>query len=208
MKLRSGSRQEYFLPESRLRSLTALEQFMLADLTLNMPSLGLVRLDRATMAHSLEARVPFLSHKMVDWALTVPLDLKRRGNSGKIILKQAIAPWLPPSLLTRPKQGFQFPLAAWMRGRLGEFARDAWHDSGAADAGYLDPNNVVERLFAEHRSRRGRPWPHPLFHRGLRLLVARQPRTLFRRHPAGRVGRLTRRGASANELSWSLRSLD
>jgi asparagine synthase (glutamine-hydrolysing) len=141
--------REYF-PEGFAPKVSALEQFMFADLTLNLPSLGLVRLDRATMAHSLEARVPFLSHKMVDWAFTIPLDLKLRGNTGKFILKNAVAPWLPPSLLKRPKQGFQFPLASWMRGRLGDFAREAWNDSGAAAAGYLNPI-AIERLFDEHR---------------------------------------------------------
>lgn len=141
--------REYF-PEGFAPKVSATEQFMFADLTLNLPSLGLVRLDRASMTHSLEARVPFLSHKMVDWAFTIPTDLKLRGNTGKIILRNAVAPWLPPSLLKRPKQGFQFPLANWMRGRLGDFAREAWHDSGAAAAGYLDPA-AVDGLFAEHR---------------------------------------------------------
>jgi asparagine synthase (glutamine-hydrolysing) len=129
---------------------SALEQFLFADLTLNMPSAMLTRLDRASMAHSLEARVPFLSHKLVDWALTVPSDLKLRGNTGKFILRNAIAPWLPPDILKRPKQGFQIPLANWLRGSFGDFARSAWHDSGAAAAGYLD-RAAVEALFAEHK---------------------------------------------------------
>ena len=64
---------EYF-PEGFAPKVSAIEQFILADLTLNLPSLGLVRLDRASMTHSLEARVPFLSHKMVDWAFTIPID--------------------------------------------------------------------------------------------------------------------------------------
>lgn len=129
---------------------TALEQFLLADLTLNMPSAMLTRLDRASMAHSLEARVPFLSHKMVDWAMTVPADLKLRGNVGKFLLREAIAPWLPPDILTRPKQGFQIPYASWFRGALGDFARDTWKASGISTAGYLNPL-VVGQLFDEHR---------------------------------------------------------
>lgn len=132
---------------------SALEQFLFADLTLNMPSAMLTRLDRASMAHSVEARVPLLSHKMVDWALTVPADLKLRGRTGKYILRQAIAPWLPPAILKRPKQGFQMPLASWLRGGFGDYAREAWNDSGAADAGYLD-RRAVETLFDEHKSGR------------------------------------------------------
>ncbi|MDB5684753.1 MAG: asparagine synthase [Sphingomonas bacterium] len=129
---------------------TALEQFLFADLSLNMPSAMLTRLDRASMAHSVEARVPFLSHKMVDWALTVPPELKLRGGTGKYILRQAIAPWLPPGILKRPKQGFQMPLAAWLRGAFGGYAREVWNDSGAAGAGYLAPQ-AVEQLFDEHK---------------------------------------------------------
>jgi asparagine synthase (glutamine-hydrolysing) len=140
--------QEYF-PENARPKLPALEQFMLADLTVNMPSHLLYRLDRMSMAHSLEARVPLLSHKMVDWALTIPTGLQLHGHKGKRILRNAIAPWVPPSVLKRPKQGFQMPLASWMRGRFGEFAREVWFDSGASKAGYLD-RSAVERLFAEH----------------------------------------------------------
>jgi asparagine synthase (glutamine-hydrolysing) len=141
--------REYF-PEARCATLSPVEQFMLADLTVNMPARGLTRIDRASMAHSLEVRVPFLSHKMVEWALTVPFDLKLRGRTGKYILKEAIRPWLPPSVFNRPKQGFQMPLASWMRGRLGDVARETWYDSGAAAAGLLDAQ-AVERLFVEHK---------------------------------------------------------
>jgi asparagine synthase (glutamine-hydrolysing) len=141
--------QEYF-PGAGSTDRSALEQFMLADLTLNMPSAMLTRLDRASMAHSVEARVPFLSHKLVDWALTMPADLKLRGNVGKFVLRQAISPWLPPAILKRPKQGFQMPLASWLRGGFGDLARETWNDSGAAQSGYLD-SAAVEQLFAEHK---------------------------------------------------------
>jgi asparagine synthase (glutamine-hydrolysing) len=140
---------EYFADAPPARS--ALERFLLADLTVNMPSAMLTRLDRTSMAHSVEARVPFLSHKLVDWALTVPEDLKLRGNTGKYLLRQAVAPWLPAEIMKRPKQGFQMPLAKWFRGDFGSFARQAWHDSGASRAGYLDPE-AVELLFREHRT--------------------------------------------------------
>ncbi|MDB5446413.1 MAG: hypothetical protein JWQ97_1730 [Phenylobacterium sp.] len=141
--------QEYFSDAPVLDD--ALDQFLYADLALNLPSAMLTRLDRASMAHSLEARVPFLSHVFVDWALTVPTSLKLRGGVGKYLLRRAAAPWLPASTFTRPKQGFQMPLAAWFRGGLGSFAREIWNDSGAADAGYLD-RAAVEQLFHEHRS--------------------------------------------------------
>lgn len=141
--------QEYF-PRTLGDTPSALEQFLLADLTVNMPSAMLTRLDRASMAHSLEARVPFLSHKLVDWALTVPPELKLRGTTGKRILRKAVAPWLPADILRRPKQGFQIPYAAWLRGDFGHYAEEVWKDSGAAALGYLD-DRFVTRLFAEHR---------------------------------------------------------
>jgi asparagine synthase (glutamine-hydrolysing) len=131
--------------------LGALDQFLLADLVVNMPAAMLTRLDRASMAHSLEARVPFLSHRFVDWALGVPLDLKIRNGVGKYILRKAAEPWLPAGALNRPKQGFQMPHRGWFRGGLGGFARDVWRDSGASQSGYLD-GPAVERLFEEHRS--------------------------------------------------------
>lgn len=140
---------EYFPREGGPRG-SAIEQFLFGELTVNMPSAMLTRLDRASMAHSLEARVPFLSGSMVDWALTVPSDLMLRGTTGKFILRKAIEPWLPPGITKRPKQGFQIPHARWLRGRFGEFARETWTSSGAATAGYLDPV-AVERLFEEHR---------------------------------------------------------
>lgn len=128
----------------------ALDQFLLADLTLNMPSQMLTRLDRASMAHSLEARVPMLSHKFVEWALTVPTAMKLRGSVGKAIVRDAIAPWLPPEILKRPKQGFQVPHRAWFRGELNDFGRETWEGSGVASAGYLDRSSVRE-MFDEHR---------------------------------------------------------
>lgn len=131
--------------------LDALDQFMLADITVHMPGSLLNRLDRGSMAHSLEARVPFLSHRFVDWSLTMPRDMKLRGKTGKYAVRQAVAPWLPAGALDKRKLGFQLPFAEWFRGDFSEFARAAWNDSGAADSGYLQPA-AVEALFAEHRA--------------------------------------------------------
>lgn len=139
---------EYF-GESQ-QGMDAMDQFLLADLTLNMPSAMLTRLDRMSMAHSLEARVPLLSRDVVDWALSVPARQKLRRGTGKVLLRRAIAPWLPPGVTRRPKQGFQVPLADWFRGRLGDFARETWNDGGAEAGGFLDPAGV-RSLFDEHR---------------------------------------------------------
>ena len=131
---------------------SALDDFVYADLALNLPSDMLTRLDRASMAHSVEARVPFLSHKMVEWALAVPAGLKLRRGVGKYILRQAARPWLPAEILKLPKQGFQIPMASWLRsGPFCDFALDWWIGSGAESARYLD-GDEVRRLFSEHRS--------------------------------------------------------
>lgn len=142
--------QEYFASDvGDARS--PLNQFMHADLTLNLPSQMLTRLDRASMAHSLEARVPFLSHKLVEWALTVPEGLKLRNGVGKYILREAAKPWLPAEILRRPKQGFQIPLANWLRKEpLGAFVEQVIDGSGAATSGYLDPVEL-RKIMAEHR---------------------------------------------------------
>jgi asparagine synthase (glutamine-hydrolysing) len=140
--------QDHF--EAAQPGLTDLEQFMLGDLTVHLQASLLQRLDRASMAHSLEARVPFLSHRFVDWALSIPTDLKLRNGVGKYILRRAIAPMVPPAALQRRKLGFQMPLADWCVGGFNDFARDAWRSSGLMDAGFLDARGV-EQLFDEHR---------------------------------------------------------
>lgn len=142
--------QEYFdFPGAR--SLHPLEQFMLADIAIHMPGSLLNRLDRGSMAHSLEARVPFLSHQFVDWSLTMPLDMKLQGKVGKYALRKAVEPWVPAAALDTRKLGFQLPFRDWFRGEFSDFAREAWHDSGAAGSGYLQPK-AVEELFNEHRA--------------------------------------------------------
>jgi asparagine synthase (glutamine-hydrolysing) len=142
---------EYFA-EAEWRDATMLQQFMLGDLAVHMPSALLNRLDRTSMAHSLEARVPLLSHKFVDWSLTVPTEMKAKG-AGKHVLREAARPWLPEGILERRKQGFQMPLTDWFLGDFSDFARESWHGSGAAQAGYLEPR-AVDALFDEHRSGR------------------------------------------------------
>jgi asparagine synthase (glutamine-hydrolysing) len=145
------ARAEAYFPRSERQPLSELEQFMMGDLTIHMPASMCQRLDRSSMAHSLEARVPFLSRRFVDFALTVPTDLKLRGNTGKYVLRKAVEPWLPPGHLDQRKIGFQLPLADWFMGGFNDFARDVWSSSGAADLGLLNKAGV-DRLFAEHRA--------------------------------------------------------
>lgn len=141
---------DYFPPAERPR-LSELEEFMLGDLTVHLPASMCQRLDRSSMAHSLEARVPFLSQQFVEFALSMPIEMKLRGSTGKYVLRKAIEPWLPEIARARRKIGFQLPLADWFMGGFNDFARDVWRSSGAAQLGLLDAAGV-ETLFDEHRS--------------------------------------------------------
>jgi asparagine synthase (glutamine-hydrolysing) len=141
---------EYF-PEPVSRD--PVENLLYADTVVRLPDDMLTKVDRASMAHSLEVRVPFLAHTFVDWAATVPIDLKLRGVTGKHLVRRAIADWLPPGVLERPKQGFAIPLSGWVRGDLGRYAESVWRDAGADRAGVLAPA-AVSALFAEHRAGR------------------------------------------------------
>ncbi len=141
--------REFFPLEDRT-PLTGLEQFMLGDLLVHLPASLCQRLDRSSMAHSLEARVPFLSHRLVEWALTIPSELKLKGNTGKYVLRRAVEPWLPKGALSSRKIGFQLPFADWFMGGFSDFARESWRSSGVAELGFLDRAGV-ERLFDEHR---------------------------------------------------------
>ena len=143
-------RDEYYPDPAGTISPDSLDQFAYADLTLNLPSCMLTKVDRASMAHSLEVRVPMLSHEFVEWGMTIPRDLKVRGGVGKYILREAIKPWLPEGVVDRRKQGFQIPLAEWFSGDFGGYAEELWNESGARDAGFLQSRAVAE-LFREHR---------------------------------------------------------
>jgi asparagine synthase (glutamine-hydrolysing) len=77
------------------------------------------------------------------------MKMKRRGRTGKLVLREALEPWLPAGLLSKRKRGFQIPFAEWFRGDFSRFAREAWNDSGARQSGYLRPE-AVEQLFREH----------------------------------------------------------
>jgi asparagine synthase (glutamine-hydrolysing) len=110
------------------------------------------KVDRASMAHSLEVREPLMDHPLVEWAATLPSSLKLRNGNGKRVLKQAMESRLPHDVLYRPKMGFAVPLARWLRGPLRERARSALLDGGPVlDGGWLNPS-VVRQLLDEHQS--------------------------------------------------------
>jgi asparagine synthase (glutamine-hydrolysing) len=123
------------------------------DLKTWLPGDILTKVDRASMAHSLEVRVPLLDHRLVDWASTLPPALKLKGGTGKYIFKKALEPDLPHDVLYRTKMGFSVPLAAWLRGPLAQRTRDALLGGAVAECGYFDPA-VLDELLREHAAGR------------------------------------------------------
>jgi asparagine synthase (glutamine-hydrolysing) len=119
------------------------------DVALYLPDDLLVKVDIASMAHSLEARSPFLDHEFMEFAATIPSDLKVRGRTTKYILKRALRELLPESILQRPKMGFGVPIGQWLRHELQELAHDTLLGSRCLGRGYFH-REALERLLDEH----------------------------------------------------------
>lgn len=124
---------------------------MRADLDVYLPDDILVKVDRATMAVSLESRVPLLDPHLVDFALRLPSDLRRSADGGKQLLVDLLATKLPRSLFDRPKMGFGVPIDAWLRGPLRPWAEDLLSTATLEQEGYLSAD-VVRRHWEEHLS--------------------------------------------------------
>ncbi|PZP29694.1 MAG: asparagine synthetase B [Roseateles depolymerans] len=107
------------------------------------------KVDRASMAHSLEVREPLMDHPLVEWAATLPASLKLRGSEGKYLFKRAMEPQLPHDVLYRPKMGFAVPLAQWLRGPLRQATRTALLDGAIAQTGWFSPK-VIARMLDQH----------------------------------------------------------
>ena len=121
------------------------------------------KVDRASMAHSLEVREPLMDHPLLEWLGTLPSSLKVRGGEGKFLLKKAMEPHLSQDILYRPKMGFAVPLARWVRGPLRQRVRDAVLGDRLADTGWFD-RGFLQHLVDTHQSgasdhRLGAAWP-------------------------------------------------
>ncbi|MEE2829854.1 MAG: asparagine synthase (glutamine-hydrolyzing), partial [Myxococcota bacterium] len=130
-----------------------IEKQMHLDLRTYMGDDILVKVDRASMAVSLEVRVPFLDHRVVELSARMPLEMKLRGNRGKHVLKRAISSRLPRGVTQRPKKGFGMPVAHWLRGPWRDLLLDTLGNGAAGRSGWLN-QTAVDLIIDEHLSGR------------------------------------------------------
>jgi len=109
------------------------------------------KVDRASMAHSLEVREPLMDHQLVEWLATLPSSMKVHGQEGKFLLKKAMEPQLPRDVLYRPKMGFSVPLARWFRGPLKQRVRDAVLGDRLASTGWFN-RSYLQHVVDAHQS--------------------------------------------------------
>ena len=152
------------------------------DATTYLPNDILVKVDRASMAVALEVRAPFLARDVVELAFSLPDSYRMRGLTGKRLLRDAVRPLLPASILDRPKKGFGMPVAAWLTGALRPLAWDLLASDEFARTGLFDPRTV--RRMLEQHDRRERDLRKPIW----TLLMFELWRRAHLRAPVARAG--------------------
>jgi len=148
-------------PQSQADLAEFAHKMMFLDLISYLPDDILTKVDRASMGVSLEARVPMLDHRVVEFAWQLPLSMKIRGNQGKWILRQVLYKYVPKNLVERPKTGFAVPIDAWLRGPLREWAESLLDETSMRSQGFLDPGPIRAK-WADHLSGR-RNWQYHLW---------------------------------------------
>jgi asparagine synthase (glutamine-hydrolysing) len=129
--------------------LEALDRCVSIDFASYLPDDVLVKLDRMAMANSLEGRAPLLDHRVVEFGVRLPRELRIKSHRGKYLLRKVAARWLPPDVLDKPKHGFGIPLAKWFRGPLAGLAADILGSRAFRERGLMRPE-AAQRFLKEH----------------------------------------------------------
>jgi asparagine synthase (glutamine-hydrolysing) len=144
--------REYYADlEARRPNADFLQQMSYVELCNRLPELLLMRVDKFSMAHSLEARAPFLDHELVSYALSLPQHSKISDGQTKKVLKQAVRGWLPDEVIDRRKQGFRVPLPEWLAGPLAGWAEQRLFSKAARELDFLD-FDYIRSLWRRHTS--------------------------------------------------------
>lgn len=134
-----------------VRDASPLNRMLYVDAKVWLPDDLLIKADKMTMATGVELRVPFLDHRMVEFAATLPDSTKLQGTTGKLLLRQAMRGVLPDTIIDRPKKGFPVPLAAWLEGPLKQYTHEHLLGTKAACPNFLERSEIA-RMVTEHSS--------------------------------------------------------
>jgi len=126
-----------------------LNRMIYNEFQLRLPELLLMRVDKIAMSVSLEARVPFLDHKLIEFTMDIPQRFKIRNDEAKYLFKKAVRGIIPDEIIDRKKMGFNAPMAEWLKGDFGKKVHNSLFSSKLMDKGFFN-NKYIEQLFSDH----------------------------------------------------------